>query len=169
VKDKNETTYSDSLVGFLSRVMPPPNRGNPEFSQYGVLHCRPSGARSHDWTYSVFARYKGGGVAEFQEFLFLKLLFIRYLLFNDNSLVKRDLDPRTRCFYATHWIVCEGTPFSGRSQGSLKQPSRIHICQFIERTPIRVRGIESWTTFFEHTQEAVSNRNRFFQCQWERF
>jgi hypothetical protein len=28
----------------------PPSRGNPEFSQYGVLQCRPSGAPSHDWT-----------------------------------------------------------------------------------------------------------------------
>ncbi len=57
---------------------------------------------------SIFTRYKRGGVAEFQEFLFLKLLFIRYLLVKADSLVKPDHDPRTRCLYATHSTVCDG-------------------------------------------------------------
>jgi hypothetical protein len=46
--------------------------GNPEFSEYRVSQCRPSGAFIHDRVPS--SRYKGNPVSEFQEILFLNII-----------------------------------------------------------------------------------------------
>ena len=47
-------------------------RSNPEFSEYRVSQCRPSGAFVHDRVPS--SRYKGSPVSEFQEILFLNMI-----------------------------------------------------------------------------------------------
>ena len=95
---------------------------------------------------SIFTRYKRGGVAEFQEFLFLKLLFIRYLLVKADSLVKPDHDPRTRCLYATHSTVCDGTilwPFPRFSQAAVANTHLPVYRTYAER----VRRTESYNLF----------------------
>jgi hypothetical protein len=66
---------SDSLARFFSRVMPPPAAATQSFLNTGF--CSAAQVELVVMIgHKVFTRYKGGGVAEFQEFLFLHNCFL---------------------------------------------------------------------------------------------
>jgi hypothetical protein len=64
---------------------------NPEFSEYWVSQCCPTGAFVHDRVPS--SRYKSSAVSEFQEILFLKIISAVIVGETRHSFVERDHSP----------------------------------------------------------------------------
>ena len=102
-------------------------RRNPEFSEYRVSQCRPSGAFVHDRVPS--SRYKGSPVSEFQEILFLNIISAVIVGETRNSFVERDHGPPTggtASFHSTRWGIVMR---AAQSQAPGIQPALAELCR----------------------------------------
>jgi hypothetical protein len=103
------------------------HRSNPEFSEYWVSQCRPTGAFVHDRVPS--SRYKDSPVSEFQEILFLNIISAVIVGETRNSFVERDHGPPTggtASFHSTRWGIVMR---AAQSQAPGIQPALAELCR----------------------------------------
>jgi hypothetical protein len=101
------------------------HRSNPEFSEYWVSQCRPTGAFVHDRVSS--SRYKGSPVSEFQEILFLNIISAVIVGETQNSLWNATMVRRrgARQAFTPHWGIVMRAAQSQAPGGHVSDPAKI--------------------------------------------
>jgi hypothetical protein len=103
------------------------HRSDPEFSEYWVSQCCPTGAFVHDRVPSF--RYKSSPISEFQEILFLNIILALIVGETRKFIVERDHGPPTGCTASFHTAGWGIVMRAAQSQTPGSQPALAELCR----------------------------------------